>query len=268
MGACCGSLASWGLPAVPYRDWWPTRGPARGHALLPDDATCDADGGGKRAPRTSTSDPRAPGRGENAVEASTVSAAHAYRDVGIVRKPAKSSHICRLLGAPYTARIDLVISDRNEIWSPRVYIALRLGPRRTRVRCPPAGQSSAPGGAAPAYLARRALRHPCRASATIASWGPGLSVEAGGARSAGALTSFPVEGRYRSRLAKVRSHRESRLGIAWLPMDCRPSSRRPTGPILSDYQLESVELTLFIRPGDDHPSRSARSPTSCRPAHS
>jgi len=197
----------------------------------------------------------------------------AYRDVGIVRNPRSHPTSAGVLGAPYTASIDLVISDRNEdLVAEGVDIAYdsSLADSGFGVRLL---------GRAPRLVWRRrltwrveALRTPLPSyRATIASWVLVSRVEAGGAfAQAGALTSFPSRVGYRRDWRRWRSHaRKQGSELRWLPDGCAgPSSMPATGPILSDYQLESSSFTLFIGRGERPSSRSHGSPTFLPPAHS
>ena len=173
-------------------------------------------------------------------------------------------HLPAFLARHTQLRIDLVISDRNEdLVAEGVDIALRLGPLADSgfgVRL--LGRAPRLVVAAPAYLARRGTP---KTSAELSSHdcilGPGLSGRSGWRfAQAGALTSFPVQGRVQVATGEgAITCAKAGLGIAvasrWM---CR--AELDTGQlvsILSDYQLESVELHALY-PGGRRPSVKIR----------
>jgi DNA-binding transcriptional LysR family regulator len=175
-------------------------------------------------------------------------------------------HLPAFLGHHSHLRIDLVISDRNEdLVAEGVDIALRLGPlARTPVGFGVRLLGRAPRLAvvAPAYLARRGTpKTPAELSSHDCILGPGLSGRTGWRfAQAGALTSFPVEGRVRVATADgAIACAKAGLGIAvasrWM---CRAElAAGQLVPILTDYQLESVALHALY-PGGRRPSVKVR----------
>jgi len=161
-------------------------------------------------------------------------------------------------------RIDFVISDRNEdLVAEGVDIALRLGPLADSgfgVRL--LGRAPRLVVAAPAYLARRGTpKTPAELSSHDCILGPGLSDRSGWRLAqAGAPTSFPVEGWVQVATGDgAIACAKAGLGIAvasrWM---CRAElDAGQLVPILSDYQLESVELHALY-PGGRRPSVKVR----------
>ena len=173
-------------------------------------------------------------------------------------------HLPAFLARHTQLRIDLVISDRNEdLVAEGVDIALRLGPLADSgfgVRL--LGRAPRLVVAAPAYLARRGTpKTPAELSSHDCILGPGLSGRSGWRfTQAGALTSFPVEGRVQVATGEgAIACAKAGLGIAvasrWM---CRAElDAGQLVSILSDYQLEPVELHALY-PGGRRPSVKVR----------
>ena len=173
-------------------------------------------------------------------------------------------HLPAFLARHTQLRIDLVISDRNEdLVAEGVDIALRLGPLADSgfgVRL--LGRAPRLVVAAPAYLARRGSpKTPAELSSHDCILGPGLSGRSGWRfAQAGALTSFPVQGRVQVATGEgAITCAKAGLGIAvasrWM---CRAElDAGQLVSILSDYQLESVELHALY-PGGRRPSVKIR----------
>jgi DNA-binding transcriptional LysR family regulator len=173
-------------------------------------------------------------------------------------------HLPAFLARYPQLRIDLVISDRNkDLVAEGVDIALRLGPLADSgfgVRL--LGRAPRLVVAAPAYLARRGTpTTPAELSSHDCILGPGLSGRSGWRfAQAGALTSFPVDGRVQAATGEgAIACAKAGLGIAvasrWM---CRAElDAGQLVSILCDYQLESVELHALY-PGGRRPSVKVR----------
>jgi len=173
-------------------------------------------------------------------------------------------HLPAFLARHPQLRIDLLISDRVEdLVAEGVDMALRLGPLADSgfgVRL--LGKAPRLVVAAPAYLAKRGTpKTPAELSSHDCIAGPGLSGRGGWRFTrSGAVTAIAVEGRVQVATADgVIACVKAGLGIAvasrWM---CRAELQ--TGElvsILSDYQLESVELHA-VYPAGRRPSVKVR----------
>jgi len=173
-------------------------------------------------------------------------------------------HLPPFLARHPQLRIDLLISDRVEdLVAEGVDMALRLGPLADSgfgVRL--LGKAPRLVVAAPAYLAKRGTpKTPAELSSHDCIAGPGLSGRGGWRFTrSGAVTAIAVEGRVQVATADgVIACVKAGLGIAvasrWM---CRAELQ--TGElvsILSDYQLESIELHA-VYPAGRRPSVKVR----------
>ena len=173
-------------------------------------------------------------------------------------------HLPAFLARHPQLRIDLLISDRVEdLVAEGVDMALRLGPLADSgfgVRL--LGKAPRLVVAAPAYLAKRGTpKTPAELSSHDCIAGPGLSGRGGWRFTrSGAVTAIAVEGRVQVATADgVIACVKAGLGIAvasrWM---CRAELQ--TGElvsILSDYQLESIELHA-VYPAGRRPSVKVR----------
>jgi len=173
-------------------------------------------------------------------------------------------HLPAFLARHPQLRIDLLISDRVEdLVAEGVDMALRLGPLADSgfgVRL--LGKAPRLVVAAPAYLAKRGTpKTPAELSSHDCIAGPGLSGRGGWRFTrSGAVTAIAVEGRVQVATGDgVIACVKAGLGIAvasrWM---CRAELQ--TGElvsILSDYQLESIELHA-VYPAGRRPSVKVR----------
>jgi len=173
-------------------------------------------------------------------------------------------HLPAFLARHPQLRIDLLISDRVEdLVAEGVEMALRLGPLADSgfgVRL--LGKAPRLVVAAPAYLAKRGTpKTPAELSSHDCIAGPGLSGRGGWRFTrSGAVTAIAVEGRVQVATGDgVIACVKAGLGIAvasrWM---CRAELQSgELVSILSDYQLESIELHA-VYPAGRRPSVKVR----------